>query len=91
MGGSSFFRAPILIAAASLASAAVAATLSPSAPAIEIGVERIAPARKKRASLGFAEGTPRWKRSRGAQAKRKKRPNMRHVSKRVRRKHRRAR
>ena len=45
-------------------------------------------AEKRRAMV--AQSTPNW-RSRGVQAKPKKRPNMRTISKRVRRKHRRAR
>jgi hypothetical protein len=48
------------------------------------------PARRK-VNFGFAENTPKWRRSRGAQAKPRKRPNRRIISKRVRRKHRRAR
>lgn len=49
---------------------------------------RTAPVRKRRLT-GLEDGG-RWKRSRGKQAKPRKRHNMRTVSKRVRRRHRRA-
>jgi hypothetical protein len=51
------------------------------------GVARV----KKRDRLGLAEGSPRWKRSRGAQAKPKRKRNLVTHSRRIRRKHRRAR
>lgn len=92
MRGLGNFGRAMLAAAACMAAPAMSAQLTPS-PQQLLAIEerqRQTPVQKKKANRGLAENTPRWKRSRGAQAKPKKRPNRLTISKRVRRKHRRA-
>jgi hypothetical protein len=82
-----------MVGAICAASAAMAVQLTPS-PSQQLAVERQQPVSKparKRVNRGLADSTPKWKRSRGAQAKPKRRRNLVTHSRRVRRKHRRAR
>lgn len=86
-------RAIGLVAASYVCAGPMAAQLTPS-PAQLLAVEerqQRSAVKKKKADRGLAENTPRWKRSRGAQAKPKKRRNLITHSRRIRRRHRRAR
>lgn len=85
------FGAIVAIAAASMVSMSAQLTPSPQQLLAVDRRERAPKPARKRQRIGLAEGTPKFRRNRGAPAKPKKHPNMRHVSKRVRRKHRRAR
>jgi len=72
-----------------LATPAAAMAIAPQPMTIETPRPSPGKREEKRRAM-VAQSMPNW-RSRGAQAKPKKRPNMRTISKRVRRKHRRAR
>jgi hypothetical protein len=84
--GGSFFRTPIFAVCAILAAPAVmAAQPAILSPGFDLAVRPTV--RRKKAA---AKAIPARYRSRGTQAKPRKRPNRMHISKRVRRKHRRA-
>jgi hypothetical protein len=88
------FRSLAIIGALCAASSAMAAQLTPSSTQLAAIEERERAAKpkpyRKRVHRGLAQTSPKWKRSRGAQAKPKRRANRLTISKRVRRKHRRA-
>lgn len=81
--------ASILLAAPSLAMAATASTAA--RPAYEALVPSSKPQRSRKKRNLMIAGGFKLSRSKGAPPKRKLKPNMNHVSRRVRRKHRRAR
>lgn len=68
-----------------LAAACVASTALRGVPIIAPSIEAASPIFAARWAA-----QPRWRRSKGVQAKARKRPNRMHVSRRTRRKHRRA-